>query len=254
MEDQTLHTAFRHSGWFRSKIQLEGVCRCWTAFPSHRRGREIYYAEGPDGRGVLMKWHSWDDGADDTNLWPSGGYAECRRGFSCLAVGFASNNQSFWRATPMMTLSVCSVGMGRPAIHNRCICESRTGLQFIAAKGDCFQRTRLLLRLCITCPAASRQPIPALSATIGLQHIDYGRGHCRREARCGGSPQCGSASHSRLPCTAVVHASRAARADSAFNAWACTSSTTGTMTDHTPISVPHSTGPKPPRSVPTWKT
>jgi alpha-mannosidase len=104
MEDQTLPYGLP-SLWAGSgaRYSWKGVCRCWTNVPGlSDRGREIYNAVGPDGRGVLMKWHSWDDGADDSNWWPSGGYAECRRGNSpAWAVGFASNNQPFLNRYPL---------------------------------------------------------------------------------------------------------------------------------------------------------
>ena len=74
MENQTLPYGLS-SLWAGSgaKYSWRGVCGCSTKLDMYRdRPREIYHAEGPDGRSVLMKWNSL------YNNESVGGYAEAR--------------------------------------------------------------------------------------------------------------------------------------------------------------------------------
>jgi alpha-mannosidase len=57
-----------------ARFSWKGVCACATKVSGYdRRAHEIYRAVGPDGRSVLLKWHSLIDGNQS-----SGGYAEAR--------------------------------------------------------------------------------------------------------------------------------------------------------------------------------
>jgi alpha-mannosidase len=76
-----------------AKYSWQGVCGCGTKVEGlDNRGREIYRAVGPDGRSVLMKWHSF------TNYYGSGGYAEANDPAS--AVSFATSNNTFLSRYP----------------------------------------------------------------------------------------------------------------------------------------------------------
>jgi alpha-mannosidase len=76
-----------------AKYSWKGVCGCATRVPNLvNRGREIYYAVGPDGKRVLMKWHSI------VNDRASGGYAEAR--FPSSAVEFATSDSTFLSRYP----------------------------------------------------------------------------------------------------------------------------------------------------------
>ncbi|MGA2531558.1 MAG: glycoside hydrolase [Candidatus Aminicenantales bacterium] len=90
MEDQTLPYGLP-SLWAGAgaKYSWKGVCNCGTTTITGlaNRGREIYHAVGPDGRSVLMKWHSW------TGYYASGGYAEARD--PSAAVDFAASDATF---------------------------------------------------------------------------------------------------------------------------------------------------------------
>jgi alpha-mannosidase len=95
MEDQTLPYGLP-SLWAGSgaKYSWKGVCNCGstTVTGLGNRGREIYHAVGPDGRSVLMKWHSW------TGYYASGGYAEARD--PAAAVDFAASDATFLSRYP----------------------------------------------------------------------------------------------------------------------------------------------------------
>ena len=95
MENQTLPYGLP-SLWAGSgaKYSWKGVCNCATQISNglDNRGREIYHAVGPDGRSVLMKWHSWTGG------YASGGYAEARD--PSAAVDFAASNATFLSRYP----------------------------------------------------------------------------------------------------------------------------------------------------------
>jgi alpha-mannosidase len=74
MENQTLPYGLA-SLWAGSgaRYSWRGVCACATKMNMNvERPREIYYATGPDGRSVLMKWNSL------FNNQSVGGYAEAR--------------------------------------------------------------------------------------------------------------------------------------------------------------------------------
>ncbi len=80
----------------------KGVCACKTTTTGlDNRGREIYWEVGPDGRKVLMKWHSLYDptlpGGIVQNQ-SSGGYAEARD--PAHAVDFASSDPTFLARYP----------------------------------------------------------------------------------------------------------------------------------------------------------
>ncbi|OGP57839.1 MAG: hypothetical protein A2162_00575 [Deltaproteobacteria bacterium RBG_13_52_11b] len=95
MENQTLPYGLP-SLWAGSgaKYSWKGVCNHATQIGNgmESRGREIYYAVGPDGRSVLMKWHSWTDD------YASGGYAEARD--PSAAVDFAASDATFLSRYP----------------------------------------------------------------------------------------------------------------------------------------------------------
>ena len=95
MENQTLPFGLP-SLWAGSgaKYSWKGVCNCGTTKVTglEDRGREIYNAVGPDGRSVLMKWHSY------TGFYASGGYAEARD--TAAAVDFASADGTFLERYP----------------------------------------------------------------------------------------------------------------------------------------------------------
>ncbi len=95
MENQTLPYGLP-SLWAGSgaKYSWKGVCNCATKIPNElgNRGREIYHAVGPDGRSVLLKWHSW------SGYYASGGYAEARD--PAAAVDFATSNATFLSRYP----------------------------------------------------------------------------------------------------------------------------------------------------------
>jgi len=65
--------------WWGSgaRFSWKGICNCDTAVTgADHREHEIYWAEGPDGNRVLMKWNSLRSPGDNTSI---GGYAEARR-------------------------------------------------------------------------------------------------------------------------------------------------------------------------------
>ena len=95
MENQTLPYGLI-SLWAGSgaRFSWKGVCGCDTQVPSlGDRLHEIYYALGPDGSRILMKWHSLLQGNASI-----GGYAEAR--YPAAAVEFVDKSGSSWRATP----------------------------------------------------------------------------------------------------------------------------------------------------------
>ncbi len=76
-----------------AKYSWKGVCGCATKVSGlDNRGREIYRAVGPDGRSLLMKWHSLN------GTYASGGYAEARD--PSAAVSFATSNRTFLSRYP----------------------------------------------------------------------------------------------------------------------------------------------------------
>ncbi|MEK9136200.1 MAG: glycoside hydrolase, partial [Bacteroidota bacterium] len=94
MENQTLSYGLP-SLWAGAgaKYSWKGVCGCATTVTGlDNRSREIYRALGPDGRTVLLKWHSLD------NNQGSGGYAESRN--PSAAVTFATTNGAFLSRYP----------------------------------------------------------------------------------------------------------------------------------------------------------
>ncbi|MDX2115167.1 MAG: glycoside hydrolase [Planctomycetota bacterium] len=90
MENQTfpcgLPSLWAGSG---ATYSWKGVCGCVTAVPGlSSRDHEIYRATGPDGSGVLMRWHSLFGSNESI-----GGYAEAR--FPFEAVDFITVNAPF---------------------------------------------------------------------------------------------------------------------------------------------------------------
>jgi len=76
-----------------ARYSWKGVCGCATQVSGlYDRGREIYHAVGPDGRSILMKWHSFNTSQS------SGGYAEAYD--PSAAVNFASADQGFLSRYP----------------------------------------------------------------------------------------------------------------------------------------------------------
>jgi len=60
-----------------ARYSWKGICNCDTEVTAaDHREHEIYWAEGPDGNRVLMKWNSLRSPGDNTSI---GGYAEARR-------------------------------------------------------------------------------------------------------------------------------------------------------------------------------
>lgn len=74
MENQTLSLGLI-SLWAGAgaKYSWKGICQCDTLVGAFNRPREIYWAQGLDGRSILMKWNSMMNG----NM-SIGGYAEAR--------------------------------------------------------------------------------------------------------------------------------------------------------------------------------
>ena len=84
-----------------AKYGWKGVCGCATSVTGlDDRGREIYWALGPDGRRILMKWHSLSDTWPELNSpnQSSGGYAEAFD--SRHAVDFATTDSLFLARYP----------------------------------------------------------------------------------------------------------------------------------------------------------
>ena len=80
-----------------AKYSWKGVCGCYSDIPSLSfRGREIYYASGPDGQKILMKWHSLYPGDNQH----SGGYAENRLLGPAGMVDFVNTNSTFLSRYP----------------------------------------------------------------------------------------------------------------------------------------------------------
>lgn len=90
MENQTLPYGLA-SLWAGSgaRYSWRGICNCATVIPdAWDREHEIYWAQGPDGQRVLMKWNS--QLVDNESM---GGYAEARD--PSKIVDYVSNDPSF---------------------------------------------------------------------------------------------------------------------------------------------------------------
>lgn len=90
MENQTLPYGLA-SLWAGAgaRYSWRGICNCATAIPdAWDREHEIYWAQGPDGQRVLMKWNS--QLVDNESM---GGYAEARD--PANIVDYVSNDPGF---------------------------------------------------------------------------------------------------------------------------------------------------------------
>ena len=102
MENQTLQYGLP-SLWAGAgaKYSWKGVCGCASSLSGlGNRGREIYNAAGPDGRSVLMKWHSLYPGSNQQ----SGGYAENRLLGPAGMVDFVTSDATFLARYPYPTV------------------------------------------------------------------------------------------------------------------------------------------------------
>jgi alpha-mannosidase len=105
MENQTLPygliSLWRGSG---AQYSWKGICGCDTQVPSAwDREHDIYWATGPDGQKILMKWNSMLMG----NVYP-GGYAEARDPAS--SVDFVDQDAEFQRRYPYQVIGVFGKG------------------------------------------------------------------------------------------------------------------------------------------------
>jgi len=98
MENQVLQGGGLASLWAGSgvKYSWKGICDCATLINASDRPREIYRFQGPDGKGITLKWNSMLNGNQSI-----GGYAEARDPFGI--VSFLETNAQYNARWPWTT-------------------------------------------------------------------------------------------------------------------------------------------------------
>jgi alpha-mannosidase len=92
-----------------AKYSWKGVCTCYSKVQNlDDRDHEIYWAVGPDGSKVLMKWHSYVNRTSLSDGRFLGGYAEARD--LAAAVDFVETNANFKARYPYDVIGIFGKG------------------------------------------------------------------------------------------------------------------------------------------------